>query len=94
LLATESFFWTIFMYLIAWTATLFPILSKELDKSLKSDSVASSFATAQRGKTQQTLQPDLLQLHGSYIEGAEDLFSMASNMIVAGILRVSIESLA
>jgi hypothetical protein len=83
------------MYLIAWTTTLFPILSKELDKSLESDSVAvSSFAAAQRGKKQQSLQPDLLQLHGSYIEGTEDLFCMASNMIVARILRVSIESLA
>jgi hypothetical protein len=69
------------MYLIAWTATLFPILSKELDKS---PVAVSSFAVAQRGKTQQSLQPDLLQLHGSYIEGSEDLFSMASNMIELG----------
>jgi hypothetical protein len=39
------------MYLIAWTATSFPVISKDLDKSLDSDSVAiSSFAAAQRGK--------------------------------------------
>jgi hypothetical protein len=64
------------MYLIAWTATSFPVISKEIDKSLNSDSVAKVLSPLHRG-VKHNSHYNLIFSCTVHIEGVEDVASSA-----------------